>query len=40
MTDLTSAHLWRDAQVCKHIVEDELLDFKVDHHVSVKLALQ
>lgn len=26
--------------MCKHIVEDELLDFKVDHHVSVKLALQ
>lgn len=26
--------------MCKHIVEDELLDLEVDHDVSVELALQ
>lgn len=29
-----------DAQVCEHIVEDELLDLEVHHHVSVELALE
>lgn len=35
-----TTHLWGDAQVCKHIVEDELLDLEVHHHVPVELALQ
>lgn len=37
---LSSTDLWSDAQVCEHIVEDELLDLEIHHHVPVELALE